>query len=142
MHSATLMERLLRLFVGKDRAEAMIGDLLEIEPNVGRFCIASLALFARASWKPCAALVLAYGSVCVTWIPAFSGWGYLAGHMRTRTGGVVAWGFLFCCAAQLECISAVFALVLYGFRNALTVVCSVLVACRSEFVTTYAAGRV
>jgi hypothetical protein len=141
MRKAKFAERLICPFVGKDRAAAMIGDLLETEPTAGRFWTSSVALLTHVTWRPCAALMLACASMCITWIPAFHGWVSISRHMWVQTGvtttwapnaGVIeheaVWAYLLGCIAMLEGISAVFALVLYGFRDCVSIVSTALAA--------------
>jgi hypothetical protein len=139
MDKATFMEWLIRPFAGKDRAAAMLGDLLETDPSAGRFWVSSFALLISVSWRPCTALALANASFSITWVGAFNGWVSISRHMWVNTGGTTtwapnaemigreaAWAYLLGWVAQLECVSAVFALVLYGIRDTLTAISAVL----------------
>jgi hypothetical protein len=135
MDRAGLMEYLIRPFAGKDRATAMVGDLLESNPSDGRFWASSLMLLILVAWRTCAALLLAYAVFCVAWIPAIHGWAAISRQMWIHTGATTTWApnaeaigrqarwaFLLGCIAQMECVSAAFAVILYGFRESLTLV--------------------
>jgi len=139
MDKATAIELLLRPFAGKDRAAAMIGDLLETNPSPGRFWTSSVALLVSVAWRLCAALAMAYAIFDITWRPAFNAFVSVSDHLRATMGGSatwtpgsqaiareLVWALLLGYVAQLECVSAVVALVLYGYRDALTAVSAVL----------------
>lgn len=139
MKNAILMEWLIGAFVGNERATAMIGDLLETKPGGIRFWCSSLALLVSVVWRPLAALLVAYASIYLTWVPAFHGSMLASRHMWVDRAGVITWApnassimrqvfwaYVLGALSMLECISAFFAYVLYGFRDALTIVGAVL----------------
>jgi hypothetical protein len=133
------MEWLIGAFVGKERATAMIGDQLEMHPDGTRFWRSFLMLLVSVAWRPLAALLVAYASIYLTWIPAFHGWILVSRHLWVHRAGVTTWapnasiimreGFwalIFGGISMLECLSAMFAYVLYGFRDAMTIVSAIL----------------
>lgn len=128
MDRARWMERLIGMFTGRERAASMVGDLLETSGNGGRFLFPALGVLFSVAWRPVLGVVLAYASIVVAMLPMMRAWAPMARHMmqmkaptpaRSAYEREVVAVLLFGFGATLMSTLAMFALVRYGFRNAL-----------------------
>lgn len=115
--SSRSAESLLRRFVPRDRAQAIVGDLLETHPSPTRFWFAFLRISVAFTWRPAAALLVALLAAVLSSVALFfatashwrSGHVPIAALMMKYIGLSDLSGFLFALAA--------YALVRYGPRD-------------------------